>query len=177
MFEFSAIDFALIGVIIGVAEVKAYFVRKQKNKKKDILGGSEEKVLLFDNKKLKSYQYILYGLGGLLIASGMLATIIKGFNWELGKTVSYGLAMIYFPTRFKDSRTLMIGGNGIVIGAFTIDWNELDKIEWDKDISQKLWGVKFYKKGSIVPLKFYVNREYKTKVETELNDKLRKIAI
>jgi hypothetical protein len=169
---FEWIDVAKLGALFAIGEFRAYFVRREKKKLSKVLGKEPQKIMLFESGKTRYLEYILYGLGGLLISASLIAGMKTGFQGEFVKGIAYGLGIIYLPTRFKNSQTIRIGDNGIVYNNFSILWEELDRVEWDRDIKQKSWGVKFYKKSQIVPLKMYVNRKYKSDFENKLKEYL-----
>jgi len=172
-FDFGWQDIITIGIAVGAGEVVSYFKRKEKKKKLDIIGNRSDKLVTFESKKFRPFEYILYAIGGIIIAASIWAGFKVGPKAEVFKSISYGMMMIYLPYRFKNSLTITVSEKGIVYNNLSILWSELDRVEWDRDISQKLWGVKFYKKKTLIPIKIYVKRKYKEQFEKLINKYIR----
>lgn len=171
---FEWIDLVEIAAIFSIGELRAYFANRSKNKALKCLGDEPSKIMLFDSGKTRYFDYTMYGIGSFLIIGNLFVSLKTGFNWEFTEGIVYGLGIIYFPSRFKNTQTIKIGENGIVYNDFVILWEELDRIEWDRDIKQKSWGIKFYKKGQIAPLKMYVNRKFRESFDNSIKESLNK---
>jgi hypothetical protein len=172
-FDLGLQDLLATGFVIGMSEFVAYFKRKERKKSLDIIGGKSDKLITFDSKKIRPFEYILYALGGTIIAASIWAGFKVGLIPEVFKTFSYGVMTIYLPFRLKNALTITVSEHGIVYNHLNILWKDLDRVEWDRDISQKLYGVKFYIKGKIIPVKIYVKRDYKEAFEKLINEYIR----
>ena len=172
-FDMGWKDIITIGIAVGAGEVVSYFKRKEKKKKLDIIGNRSDKLITFESKKFRPFEYILYAIGGIIIAGSIWAGFKVGPKAEVFKSISYGMMMIYLPYRFKNARTITVSEHGIVYNHLNILWRDLDRVEWDRDISQKLYGVKFYHNGKTIPDKIYVKRDYKEAFEKLINEYIR----
>lgn len=169
---FEWIDLAKIAALFAIGETKAFFIRRQKKKIANKLGTSQDKLVMMQSGQLKYLNYFLYGLGGATILLTILAGIKAGFQLEVMKGISFGIGLIYLPRALRNWKTINYGDSGMEFNGIVIKWDELERVEWDKDINQMSWGVKFYKRGEISPLKVYVKRKYKNDFENKINNML-----
>ncbi len=169
-FDFSFEFLVLFGVSIAVSEFSAYNRRKLQKKKQETLGGKFIDVKRFELVKNRYINWLFYGLGGLIAAGSAILGIYKGLGFEIIKPFSFGLMLIYIPARIHNSTRFAIGENGFVHADIVIKWEDVFKIEWDCDVSQKLWGVRIYSITNTFPTKIYVRRKYKPEIEQQLNE-------
>lgn len=156
------------GILI-FSEFNAFFKRKKRNENLSIIGDTSSDVLLFDANNKKPFEMILYVLGGFCILSSFLmGTEFNDFR-GIVSTFSLGMTLIYLPKNIRDSNKVIVSKNGLVNQAFALKWEDLLKYEWDKDIKQQNWGVKFFKKGISCPSKLYVKRKLKPEFEEILH--------
>lgn len=169
-FDFSFEFLVLFGVSIAVSEISGFNKRKFQKKKQQVLGGKFIEVKRFELVKNKYISYLFYGLGGLVAVGSAILGLYKGLGFEIIKPVSFGLMLIYIPARIHNSTRFAFGENGIVNADLVIKWEDVFKIEWDCDVSQKLWGVKIFSITNTFPTKIYVRRKYKPEIEQQLNE-------
>lgn len=121
------------------------------------------------NPENKYLTYSLGGLGVLFGAAGIIGGIMASDIYIASKGLSYSLLLIFLPQRWKNSTSIFICKNGLYTDEFQITWEELDRIEWDKDVNQKQWGLKIYKKNQIPYHKIYINRKLKEEFDNKFN--------
>ena len=93
----------------------------------------------------------------------------------MSKGVGYGFGFAYFPSRFDQGNTLFIGTDGFMLRDMICKWSDFDRFEWDSDIGQKSWGVKFYKKNQKAYTKAYINRKHnKSRKEIKTSETLKR---
>ncbi len=158
---------------------KSWYMNWQKNKLKKKLGEKKDSLLIVPDTSFNKYQYFFGGVGILIFGistyvaykagvSGKLFSILG----ELVKAYSLGLASIYAPLRFKQNFNIVIGENGFIFRGILYLWDEIELIEWDRDIKQKLWALRILKKGESSHVKIYVNRFYKELFDKSLKEKI-----
>jgi hypothetical protein len=174
-FELEPKDLLVPVALFAVAEIKSYFTRKIAKKQFDKIGKIEAKIDIMGlNNKSKYLYYTAYAIGGVITLLSIFGGI-KTLNYKMALSgITYGLSIIYFPYRIKEQLTIHIGDKGFVSKELSCTWEELERIEWDRDIKQSQWGVRFYKKGQIAYHKIYVKREYKEKLEKLIDENFNK---
>jgi hypothetical protein len=118
---------------------------------------------------IKFSEVAVYVFSAVTLGLVIYSIFTKGINWDIVKPISYGLGIIYIPSKWKESLKIYIGTKGFFAKDFMIEWDNLADVKWDRDIGQRLWGVSFYKKNSIVANKIYIERISKPEFEEEFN--------
>ncbi len=174
MFEFNIVNIFPPIAALAVNELFRYIKRKNSEKRAEKMGD------IIDSINTSSFnpenKFMMYGLGviGVLWATAGIIVGIKNSDFYIAsKGLSYGLLLIFLPKRWKNTSSIFICKNGIYSYEFQITWQELDRLEWDKDINQKNWGLKFYKKNQTSYHKIYINRKLKVEFENRFQNFLK----
>jgi hypothetical protein len=100
--------------------------------------------------------------------------ILEYFLYNLGdfNYLNSFLKLCFFGVIFSRSayNRIIISDHGFYFYDKLFLWTNIEKIEWDRDIGQTLWGLKIYTKGSKDPTKLYFEREIKVKLEPIFNE-------
>ena len=158
--------------VIGIAFAQSWFVQRQKKKLLKKLGETKDNLLIVPEGKFKIPQYISSGVGVTIIGFSIYAMSVAGISKEFFQALSLGASAIYFPMKMKKNYNILVGENGFIFRNLIFLWEEIELIEWDRDIKQKLWALRILKKGESSHIKIYVNREYKEIFDNELREKI-----
>lgn len=157
-------------LLVGISELKLFFDRKEIKKRENVIASNYSTIKKFNFKKFRYLEYLLYGIGGAIIGISTYIALNHGISQELIEAISLGTAILYFPVRFFQANTIFISDIGIVLNQQNyFFWEDVTKIDWDKDINQKLWGVRIYSTKQKIPFKFYINRKFKKQLEELIN--------
>ena len=81
---------------------------------------------------------------GLLLLNAVLLYFINVLFAEPGDTsrgnpmlIPFTLLTIEALTHFRPTT---IGEKGVLLGTHVIPWNDIKRVEWDRDIKQQLWS-------------------------------------
>lgn len=172
MFDFSFVNILPPIVALAFNEAVNFFKRRNNKKRAEKMGEIIDSINTMSfNPENKFMIYSLGGIGILFGLAGIIGGLLTSDIYIASKGLSYGLLLIFLPKRWKNSNSIFICKNGIYTEEFQIAFDELDRIEWDRDINQKQWGLRIYKKNQTPYHKFYINR----KLKEEFDDKLKQI--
>lgn len=146
------------------------FIIRKRQIDRDI-GENVQKVTATGNKKTR---FIIRSLLLFMIAARILtAVLINGDYIPMAAdslSFSFLLSLTFFaPYAF-------VGDNGVAITGILIKWDDINNIEWDRDIKQRSWGMKIYRKDKKVPLRIFFPRNKKEEIDDALK-KLGAVAI
>lgn len=158
--------------VVAIAFAQSWFVKRQNKKLLKKLGETKDNLLIVPEGKFKIPQYIAGGIGVGIIGMSIFAMSVAGISKELFQGIALGVSAIYFPMKIKKNYNILVGENGFIFRGLVFLWDEIELIEWDRDIKQKLWALRILKYGESSHVKIYVNREYKQLFDKELKEKI-----
>lgn len=172
MFDFGFVNVLPPIVALAINEAVNFFKKRHNKKRAEKMGEIIDSINTMSfNPENKYLVYSLGAIGVLFGAAGIIGGIMTYDFYIASKGLSYGLLLIFLPSRWKKSSSVFICKNGIYTEEFQITFDELDRIEWDRDINQKQWGLRIHKKNQTPYYKIYINR----KLKDEFNIKLMQI--
>lgn len=167
-FNFESLYAPALSVL--VTETINFAGRKIAQKQQSQIGKINEKIVLRGSSpKVKYFKYGMIAFGSIVGLLSISAGIISGDFSLMSKGVGYGFGFAYFPSRLDQGNTLFIGTDGFMLRDMICKWSDFDRFEWDSDIGQKNWGVKFYKKNQKAYTKAYINRKHKDEINSILS--------
>ncbi len=126
--------------------------------------GAEAETVPLDMLSIKWMRYFVIILLILTSASILINIFFLEVIYLLNILMRLLVIVFLFYVMYRFS-FLWFGRNGFIGPnmSFT-SWSSVKSIEWDKDISQGLWGVSIYKKSGKIPVRLYVPRDKKKEV-------------
>ncbi len=148
----------LIPIVAASPLIYTYFRHlKRKNKLKSL--GDVELVVKPKSSLSKRMSVIIGIIAGLYFITLFSMAYIEG-RLDIARIVgSHTMFLASLAFMSYDYGKIFVGEKGIYgITKEVFLWDSIDKVEFDNDIKQTQYGVKFYMKDQKIPLKFYFKR-------------------
>ncbi|MES2766510.1 MAG: hypothetical protein V4642_11605 [Bacteroidota bacterium] len=120
-------------------------------------------------KHKKWYKYWHWIMLGLLVLNGVVLYLINVLFAEPGESsgsnpmfIPFTLLTIEALARFRPTT---VGETGLLLDTKVISWNDIKRIEWDRDIKQQLWSFTVYFTKNAAPLKVAIDREFQPEAD------------